>query len=495
MRLTRTRGTPGVLQLLAIIAGSSGCAGLPTSESRSGMDLYLAHPYPLAVQRVQRLPDGPVTLQQAVEIALSNYPSIRAARARVDAAGGGIDLANTAYLPRIDLLWQEIRATRNNFSGTILPNPVIPGLSGPVASTPTWNNSWGSAGGVLFALEPFDFGYRSASVDVTRATMAQAHSQVEITRLEAATNAAEAFLALLAAQESYRTAQSNVDRWTVFTQSVHVLAGQQLRPGADASRADAELAQAHIQLTQVKRIVDDARATLLEALGFGEGTVAIDPGPLLKLPLRTEVPAIDPAAHPLSQSQKASIEVLRARVKALESAYYPKFLLQLMANGRGTGFDSTGKTLDGDEGLLPDRANWEAGLTITFPLMDHFQLKARSAIEGGNEQAERSRLDQIILGLRLQEAKVRSALEAALGVLEKTPVQLKAAQDAEMQSTTRYQNGLGTISEVAETRQLLARAEIDDTVAKLAVWRVLSQASRVQGDVAPFLQVLEQTPR
>jgi hypothetical protein len=127
--------------------------------------------------------------------------------------------------------------------------------------------------------------------------------------------------------------------------------------------------------------------------------------------------------------------------------------------------------------------------------MDIFQLKARSAIEGGNEQAERSRLDQIVLGLKLEEAKVRSALEAALGVSEKTPIQLKAARESELQSTTRYQNGLGTISEVAEARQILARSEIDDTVARLAIWRVLSRASKVQGDISPFLQVVEHTPR
>jgi outer membrane protein len=489
------KGTLGFLGPVMIVAWASGCAWLKAPEAPNVVDLYLAHPYPLATPRVQQVPEGPVTLQQAVEIALSNYPSIRAARARAEAASAGIDLANTAYLPRIDLLWQEIRATRNNYAGTILPNPVIPGLSGPVAATTSWNSTWGSAGGALFSIEPFDFGYRSASVDVTRAATKQAHAQVEVTRLEAGTNAAEAFLAVLASQETFRTAQSNVERWTVFAQTVHVLAGQQLRPGADASRADAELARAQIQLTQVKQIVDNARATLREALGFGEGTVAIDPGPLLKVPFRTEVPAIDPSDHPLSQSQRAAVEVVRARAKTLESAYYPKFFLQFLGNGRGTGFDSTGKTLDGDEGLLPDRANWEAGLIVTFPLMDYFQLKARSAIEGGNEQAERSRLDQIVLGLKLEEAKVRSALEAAVGVSEKTPVQLKAAQDAEMQSTTRYQNGLGTISEVAEARQLLARAEIDDTVARLAIWRVLSQASRVQGDIAPFLQVVEQTPR
>ncbi len=62
----------------------------------------------------QESPSQPLTLNAAVDLALGNYPAIRAARAQVAAARAGIELARTAYLPRTDLLWQENRATRNN---------------------------------------------------------------------------------------------------------------------------------------------------------------------------------------------------------------------------------------------------------------------------------------------------------------------------------------------------------------------------------------------
>ena len=50
----------------------------------------------------------------------------------------GIDLAETAYLPRVDFIWQEIRATRNNISGTTFPQGVIPAISGPVGRSRSW---------------------------------------------------------------------------------------------------------------------------------------------------------------------------------------------------------------------------------------------------------------------------------------------------------------------------------------------------------------------
>ncbi|HXX95158.1 MAG TPA: TolC family protein, partial [Planctomycetota bacterium] len=460
----------------------------------SYVDLYLSHPHPLPTVP-QELPKGPIDIGAAVRLALENFPTIRAARARAESASAGVDLSNTAYLPRVDLLWQEIRATRNNISGTTLPNPVLPGISGPVGKTTSWDSQWGSNGGALLSWEPFDFGYRSSQLDVARSHEKRARAEVEVTRLEVATQASEAFLALLASQEVARAAKANVDRWDVFVRSVHVLVNQQLRPGADASRADAELAQAEIQLARARQVVERGTATMIEALGYAEGQVTVDPGPLLRLPLRTSVPSPDLRVHPLAQSQAAAVETAQSQQKALDDAYYPRFYLQGGLYGRGSGFDSTGAPQNGTEGLLPDRGNWFAGVSVYFPVFDIFNIGARRSIEEGAERAERAKFDHLALSLKIQERRLQADLVAAQEIATKTPVQLKAAQDAQVQATIRYQNGLGTITEVAEAQQLLARAEIDDVIARISIWRVLSQASQVQGDISPFLKVVENTLR
>src|SRR5262245_53468552 len=91
-----------------------------------------------------------LTLEEAIRVALENYPQVAAARADARAARAGVDLARTAYLPRTDLLWQENRATRNNVFGLLLPQSVIPPISGPVLGTSALEQTaWGSAGGML----------------------------------------------------------------------------------------------------------------------------------------------------------------------------------------------------------------------------------------------------------------------------------------------------------------------------------------------------------
>ncbi|HKA55535.1 MAG TPA: TolC family protein [Candidatus Binatia bacterium] len=434
-----------------------------------------------------------MSLSGAVELALSNYPAVRAAQAQAGAARAGIDLARTAYLPHTDLLWQENRATRNNVFGLLLPQSVIPSISGPVLGTKSYTSTWGSAGGVLFSWEPFDFGLRSATVALARTVTAQAEAGVEVTRLDVATAAADAFLAVLAAEQAVRAAQANVDRLQVFAQSVHVLVQQQLRPGADASRADAELAAARNQLIQAQQAMTLNQATLAEALGVAGTTVATDPGPLLELPPASVLPPPQVNSHPLARAQAAAVETVRAREHVLDRSYVPRLNLQASFSGRGTGAQLDGRLIEG-KGLLPDTPNWAAGVSVSFPLFDIFALRARRQAEASNEEAERARYAQTIQSLTAQDVRARAVIEAAQRIADNTPLQLTAAQAAETQVRTRYQFGLATVTDVADVQRLLAQAETDNAVARLGVWRALLAAARSQGDLTPFLQYVANSP-
>jgi outer membrane protein TolC len=156
----------------------------------------------------------PLTLnfEQAVELALKNYPAIRAAEAQRQAAEAGVELARTNYLPRADMLWQQNRATRNNVFGLLLPQSVIPGISGPQLDSTSLSSAWGSAGGLMLSWEPFDFGLRKSNVELARAVSRQADANEAVTRLDVSAAAADAFLTLLAAEQTVEAAQANVER-------------------------------------------------------------------------------------------------------------------------------------------------------------------------------------------------------------------------------------------------------------------------------------------
>src|ERR1017187_7338447 len=198
--------------------------------------------------------NGPpmVTLDQVIEAAKTHFPAIKAAQAQQQAAQGAIGVAKTAYLPRTDLLWQTNRATANNIYGLLLPQGVIPNISGPVISSDVTRSAWSSGGGALLSWQPFDFGVRSAKVVAAREGSLAAEHAAALTTLEVTAAAGSAFLDLAAAQQIITVAQANVRRYEAFDKSVHVLVANLLRPGADASLADAQLALARNQLIQAQ---------------------------------------------------------------------------------------------------------------------------------------------------------------------------------------------------------------------------------------------------
>src|SRR5256714_3473720 len=158
-------------------------------SSRSGVLLLC-----VAAQVVATAQPRPLTIQDAVRESLAQYPAVRSSLEQVSAAAAAINLARTSYLPRADSLAQLNRATHNNVFGLMLPQSVIPSISGPVLGTNSLSNVWGTAVGALVSWEPFDFGLRKASVEVATSVRRQLDAQVNVTKLQVATAAADTFL-------------------------------------------------------------------------------------------------------------------------------------------------------------------------------------------------------------------------------------------------------------------------------------------------------------
>ncbi|MGH9802499.1 MAG: TolC family protein, partial [Blastocatellia bacterium] len=413
-----------------------------------------------------------MNLGEAVELALKNYPAIRAAKAQSQSAEAGVDLAKTNLLPRADLLWQQNRATRNNVFGLLLPQATIPSISGPVLNNTTQSSAWGSAAGLLFSWEPFDFGVRKAGVDLAKAQSKQAAAAETLTQLEVSIAAADAFLTLLAAEQTARAAEANVTRAETLAKAVAVLVTNQLRPGVDSSRAEAELAAAKNQLILAEQTAELARANLAEAIGLGGTNVSVAAGPLLQLPPPAAPPAINFSLHPLTLAQTAAIDTAKAREKVLDHTWVPRFNWQSAVYGRGTSAKLDG-TFDNGKGFYPNTFNWATGLTITFPVTDFFGTRARRKAEASNTLAEQARYDQVVNTLKAQDARARILADSARKIAANNEIQLKSAEETLARAKVRYEYGLTNIVEVADAQRLVAQAEIDAAVAKLSVWRAM----------------------
>ena len=428
-----------------------------------------------------------LTLTQAIAMADAHYPRIRAALEQQNAANGGISLAKTAYLPRLDTLWQTNRATANNIYGLLLPQGVVPSISGPVLAPDDGRSAWSSAGGALLSWQPIDFGLRHAQVNAARASADAAGANLSLTRLDVEVAAANAYLDLATARQLAATARANTDRLQVFANSVHVLVDNQLRPGADAAQADAQLALARTQAIQSEAAVRIREAALANFLGISASGINLDDAPLLASSPEDFTTAQAITNHPAAKQEAALVSQQRAELAELTHSYVPQFNAQAAVSGRGAGTSLSGIFPGGTTGLAPNTMNWAVGIQMTFPVFDIFSLHDRKKIQEANLRAEQARYEQTTDDLSAQVVEAEAQLAGARQVAQNTPIEVTAARESESQQRARFQSGLATVVDVATTESVLVQAESDDAVARLNTWRAFAAVAAARGDLALFL--------
>ncbi len=455
----------------------------------------------LGVVRAQDIPanqpaiHGPFTIERAIEEAANRYPAIRAAEAQRESAKNAISIAQAAYLPRADMVWQLNRATTNKANLTPLGQSVVPIPTEPARDT-TGHSDWNTLTGVLFSWQPFDFGVRRAQVGVARFGYESARHAADLTRLDVESAAAGAFLDVVSARQLVKVQQANVERMEAFSHSIHVLVDNTLRPGADASQADAQLAQARTQLIQAQtqeKIKLEALANLLqipaEQLQIEESNLLGDAPsqPDLRNPV---------GEHPLVQQQAAIRDQAKEQLHLLNRSWVPAFSLYGSVSGLGAGLTSTPTPSfrGGSSGLAPQTYNWLAAVQVTFPALQIFTLHPQQKAQQAQVSAAEANRERLVSDISAQVKEAQALLDGARLVAQNTPVELEAARQSEQQQRARYQAGLATVIEVSAAESALAQAEGDDAVARLNVWRGLAGVAEAEGDFAPFLQLLQRKP-
>ena len=437
----------------------------------------------------------PFTIASAIEQAGTRYPAIRAAEAQREAARGAIGVAQAAYLPRADMLWQLNRATTNKANLTPLGQSVVPIPTEP-ARTATGHSDWNTLTGVLFSWQPFDFGARRAQIGAARFGYESASHAAELTKLDVQSAAAGAFLDVVAARQISTVQQANVRRMEAFSRSIHVLVDNTLRPGADASQADAQLAQARTQLIQAQAQEKARLEALANLLQVSSDQIEIDDSQLLK----GEPPQSDQTGkiegHPFVMLQTAARDQAREQLHLLNRSWVPNFSLFGSVSGLGAGLTSTPTPTfqGGSAGLAPQTYNWLAAVQVSFPAFQIFTLRPQQKAQASILTASEASRERAMSDVSAQVKEARALLEGARAVAQNTPVELNAARESEQKQKARYQSGLATVIEVSAAESALAQAEGDDAVARLNVWRGVAGVAEAEGDLQPFIQLVQSKP-
>ena len=137
--------------------------------------------------------------------------------------------------------------------------------------------------------------------------------------------------------------------------------------------------------------------------------------------------------------------------------------------------------------MAPRQANWAVGFILNFDLLEYKQNRAKRRAASHRLEQERASRAVVTQELLDEVARAAIAVDGALRIARNTPTELAAARALETQAQARYKAGLGTVVEVADAQRLLRQAEVDDSLAKLDIWRALVALAAAQGEMDGIL--------
>ena len=472
-------GLFSIILCLICQAAASAAGEVPGSPKTNDNELLL------------RGPILPVySLSASVDAAIKNFPTLRGARAKLDRNSSEVTLAKTAYLPTFDLIAQEIRTTTNNIAGTIFPQPlnVIPTQTGPANNTSSFRSIFSNDFGFNFSWLLYDWGQRHSRVMVARAQVSQANAGVKLTALDVANHAADTYLTSVETAEVIKAQQAVVERMKAYNLIVHTLVDKGLRPGVDSSRADADLAAAKMALLDAECASQLALVDLAEAMGIAGKNLSVDSAPYVKRPSQESrmTAAID--KHPLVIQRAAAVETARSQVIQVQKMYRPRLWFHSGVWARGSG-SRVGSAQPVWAGVLPQNANYVAGLGMDFPVLSYYEIRAKERMARQTEADEKANYDLAVQQILKKDARATVLLDNARRLADETPALVTAAKDNELKASERYRVGLANVLEVAEAQRILQNALVQDAVAQVRIWRALLSVAYANGDLRPFLDL------
>jgi outer membrane protein TolC len=427
-------------------------------------------------------PAEPLTLEQAVRMALEKNPALKAQAEESNVARARTGQARAAWFPRVDFSQGFTRGNNPVYVfGTLLTqrqfsaaNFALPGLNAPAPL----DNFQTRVDGQWLLFDSFRTKYRLAGA---RRLETAADFSTEQARQDLILRVVRAYYGVIVARENLAAARGALRTAEANEQRVANLEKAGLVVASDALSARVFVAQMKEREIRAANELDLSRMALGHELGLGPAA-AKEPQETLREP-----PAAAPAT--MEEWEKAALAerpALRAAelqqqaaakgAKLAQSEFAPKV-------GLFASFERDAEALGG-----PSGTNWTAGVRMEVNLFAGGTDRYRLAEARARESQAANQLEWFRSGVRLEVRQAFLELRAAQQRAAAARDAVEQAQESLRIIQNRYEAGLATMTDLlrAQTTQLEARTGY---LAALHDWQVARAqleraAGRLQADSA-----------
>jgi len=410
----------------------------------------------------------PLTLDEALELALRDGPLVRAGGFAVRAAEEREGLARTGYYPSLTAAASYARQT-----GNMTPRPgLLPATFTLADPKDTSYNVYNFS--LTLAQPVYDFGRTAGAAEQAGAAVDAARADLAARRLATWYEVVVRFYGVLAADEMAGVARRARDQARVHAERARSLFAAGARPRIDVVRTEADFQGAEAALLGALDEVTVARVALLAAMGVRQA-FEFEPvrppeppdadGPATLVAAEEGAVGDALAARPERKAQVARISGQDAAARTARASLWPSLAV-------AASFTDAGVSLGAWRYW-----NWAVGLTLSAPLLAAFpalhQAREAEALAAGL----RATLDGTDALIRAEVLQAVARLRDARAKLVPVGAALEAAREALHLAEGRYHAGSGDYVELldaqaaaANAEAALVRARLDVAVA-WAAWR------------------------
>jgi outer membrane protein TolC len=441
---------------------------------------------------------SPFSLPQALEVARTNYPTLRARQAGIAAATADVRTVRSNYLPQLTAQAQALDATSNQARGTVLGG-IGPNVSG-VRSYTSNQASWTSQGMLYIDWPAVTFGRYRADVQRAEANVSQAQADYDQELFTHQVQVADAYLLALAAQKAVALQSANLQRTQQVRRVILAATRAGIQAGIDSSTANAENARAQLQLLVSRQQAEQQRVRLAGLLNMPAQRLVLADSSLFFTRLPALPAALDSSTlthHPTLLAYQRRVAASDAVARSLSFNNRPTLSVVGATWGRGSGAAATAN-VDGSYNIDPSLGaglpfkvyNYAVGAALTWRVTELVHSKRAATAQLARSEQARAEYSQQQLLLRTEQQNARSQLDLARQSALAAPAQLDAAQRAYTQAKARYNAGLDNLVVLTQATLVLNRAETDQAIATNNVWRALLLRAATTGSLTELTQQL-----
>ncbi len=381
----------------------------------------------------------PLTLDEAINLTVNNYPLIKQQQEKLKAIDYRIEQQKSYYYPDI-----QGQASYTRISP--LPSFNFGGEELVLAPANNYNLN------LVLNEQLYDFGKRSASVDLTTSYKQSAADNVDLVKSDLSYQTLQTFYSILFIEKSIAVKDTQI-----AALNAHLgVTNKRIESGSstdyDALSTQVRISRAQSEKIELQNQLKQQGIVLKELLGKDQDTTLTVIGDFSAPSRVTNIDSLIDAAY-----QK------RKELKLAEDQLNTSHLQENLA-GLGD-MPSLNATLSYGikNGYEPNldalRGNWAAALSVRVPVFNGFLTKYKEGEAKVNSSVSELNITTLKRNIISSVKQAAADLNSNLEQLNTTLTQVKFAEQTVLRAESRYNSGVGTNLDLLDAETSLAEAK------------------------------------